>query len=57
MDFCLLLNIWVKNTDKNISTNLSRKCIQNLTEHAEESAQDTPKTISDRVIQNNRRTN
>ena len=37
-DFCLLLKIWAKNIDKNISRNLSSKYDQKLLDHVKKSA-------------------
>ena len=51
MDFCLLLEIWVKTLVKKISKNLSSKYHQKLLHHDKQSATDAFKTASQKVIQ------
>ena len=51
MDFCLLLNIWIKILVKNISKNLNGKYSEKLLYYAKQSAADTLQTSSKRVIQ------
>ena len=51
MDFCLLLEIWVKTLVKKISKNLSSKYHQKLLHHDKQSATDAFKTAFQKVIQ------
>ena len=51
MDFCLLLERWVKNIVNNIRKNLSRKHSQKLLDHAKQFTTDAFKTASKRAIQ------
>ena len=51
MDFCLLLEIWVKMLVKKISKNVSSKYRQKLLHHDKQSATDAFKTASQKVIQ------
>ena len=46
MDFCLLLEIWVKMFFKNVSKNLSGKNSQELLDWAKQFATDVLKTAS-----------
>ena len=51
MEFYLLLEIWRKSIDKNISKNLNSKYSQKLLDHAKQPARYALKTASTRVIQ------
>ena len=51
MDFCLLLEIWVKTFVKKISKNVGSKYRQKLLHHDKQSATDAFKTASQKVIQ------
>ena len=51
MNFCLLLEIWIKKAGKSISRNLSSKYSRKLLDHAKQSPADTLKTDSKRAIQ------
>ena len=51
MNFCLLLEIWIKKAGKSISRNLSSKYSWKLLDHAKQSPADTLKTDSKRAIQ------
>ena len=51
MDFCLLLEIWVKTFVKKISKNVGSKYRQKLLHHDKQSATDAFKTAFQKVIQ------
>ena len=51
MNFCLLLEIQLKNVGKNVSKNLRSKYSQKLLDHAEQFTIDALKTASKRAIQ------
>ena len=51
MNFCLLLEIWIKKAGKSISRNLSSKYSRKLLDHAKQSPADTLKTDSKRAVQ------
>ena len=51
MNFCLLLEIQLKNVGKNVSKNLRSKNSQKLLDHAEQFTTDALKTASKRAIQ------
>ena len=51
MNFCLLLEIWIKKAGKSINRNLSSKYSRKLLDHAKQSPADTLKTDSKRAIQ------